>query len=72
MPPTPRPSEPRGLRVAVRYRPAETEALVGGDWYDAVVAAVRLVMLSVGDVAGTASRRPPAWWCCATRCAASP
>jgi len=41
-----------GLRVAVRYRPAETEQLVGGDWYDAVVLPSRLVLLCVGDVAG--------------------
>lgn len=37
MPPTPPAIEAPGLRVAVRYRPAETESLVGGDWYDTVV-----------------------------------
>lgn len=36
----------------MRYRPAETEHLVGGDWYDAVVLPSGLVLLCVGDVAG--------------------
>ncbi|MFG2666181.1 SpoIIE family protein phosphatase [Streptomyces sp. NPDC048387] len=44
--------EAPGLRVAVRYRPAETESLVGGDWYDALVLPSGLILLSVGDVAG--------------------
>lgn len=52
MPPTPPAVEAPGLRVAVRYRPAETESLVGGDWYDTVVLPSGLVMLSVGDIAG--------------------
>jgi serine phosphatase RsbU (regulator of sigma subunit)/PAS domain-containing protein len=52
MPPTQAPLQAPGLRVAVRYRPAETEQLVGGDWYDAVVLPSRLVLLCVGDVAG--------------------
>ncbi|MFD7137084.1 SpoIIE family protein phosphatase [Streptomyces sp. NPDC059894] len=52
MPPTRAPLEAPGLQVAVRYRPAEEEHLVGGDWYDAVVLPSRLVMLCVGDVAG--------------------
>ncbi|MFF3212649.1 SpoIIE family protein phosphatase [Streptomyces sp. NPDC002886] len=52
MPPTPPAIEAPGLRVAVRYRPAEIEALVGGDWYDTVVLPSGLIMLSVGDVAG--------------------
>ncbi|MEU6097235.1 SpoIIE family protein phosphatase [Streptomyces sp. NPDC047079] len=52
MPPTQAPLEADGLQVAVRYRPAETEQLVGGDWYDAVVLPSRLVLLCVGDVAG--------------------
>ncbi|KMO95340.1 SpoIIE family protein phosphatase [Streptomyces roseus] len=52
MPPTPPAIEAPGLRVAVRYRPAESESLVGGDWYDTVVLPSGLVMLSVGDVAG--------------------
>ena len=43
---------PPACSVAVRYRPAETEHLVGGDWYDAVVLPSGLVLLCVGDVAG--------------------
>ncbi|MFF6996412.1 SpoIIE family protein phosphatase [Streptomyces sp. NPDC008313] len=52
MPPTRAPLEAPRLEVAVRYRPAETEQLVGGDWYDAVVLPSGLVLLCVGDVAG--------------------
>ncbi|MFC9585757.1 SpoIIE family protein phosphatase [Streptomyces yangpuensis] len=52
MPVTPPAVEAPGIRVAVRYRPAETESLVGGDWYDTVVLPSGLIMLSVGDVAG--------------------
>lgn len=52
MPPARGPLEAPGLQIAVRYRPAESEALVGGDWYDAFVLPSRLVLLSVGDVAG--------------------
>ncbi|MFF4862622.1 SpoIIE family protein phosphatase [Streptomyces sp. NPDC002405] len=52
MPPTQAPLRVSGLEVAVRYRPAETEQLVGGDWYDAVVLPSGLVLLCVGDVAG--------------------
>ncbi|MEV5885888.1 SpoIIE family protein phosphatase [Streptomyces sp. NPDC052020] len=52
MPPTHAPLRLPELQVAVRYRPAETEQLVGGDWYDAVVLPSGLVLLSVGDVAG--------------------
>ncbi|MFJ7072140.1 SpoIIE family protein phosphatase [Streptomyces sp. NPDC098781] len=52
MPPAQAPLAAPGLRVAVRYRPAETQHLVGGDWYDAVVLPSRLVLLCVGDVAG--------------------
>jgi serine phosphatase RsbU (regulator of sigma subunit)/PAS domain-containing protein len=52
MPPTQAPLEVPGLDVAVRYRPAETQHLVGGDWYDAVVLPSGLVLLCVGDVAG--------------------
>ncbi|MEU6367967.1 SpoIIE family protein phosphatase [Streptomyces sp. NPDC046931] len=52
MPPAQAPLEADGLHVAVRYRPAETEQLVGGDWYDAFVLPSRLVLLCVGDVAG--------------------
>ncbi|GAA0613293.1 SpoIIE family protein phosphatase [Streptomyces crystallinus] len=52
MPPTHGPLQVRGLQVAVRYRPAESEALVGGDWYDAVVLPSEQVLLCVGDIAG--------------------
>ncbi|MBS2963402.1 SpoIIE family protein phosphatase [Actinocrinis puniceicyclus] len=52
MPPAPRPIDAAGLEIAVRYRPAETDHLVGGDWYDAVVLPTRQILLVVGDVAG--------------------
>ncbi|MEU6183523.1 SpoIIE family protein phosphatase [Streptomyces coeruleorubidus] len=52
MPPAQAPLQVPGLQVAVRYRPAETEQLVGGDWYDTVVLPSRQVLLCVGDVAG--------------------
>ncbi|WP_223284125.1 SpoIIE family protein phosphatase [Streptomyces sp. FBKL.4005] len=52
MPPTRAPLDAPGLQVAVRYRPAESEALVGGDWYDAVVLPNKRVLLCVGDIAG--------------------
>ncbi|MFE9174275.1 SpoIIE family protein phosphatase [Streptomyces kebangsaanensis] len=52
MPPAQAPLRVPGLEIAVRYRPAETEQLVGGDWYDAVVLPSGLVLLCVGDVAG--------------------
>ncbi|MFH8255500.1 SpoIIE family protein phosphatase [Streptomyces roseolus] len=52
MPPAKPPLDAPGLDVAVRYRPAETESLVGGDWYDAVVLPSKKVLLCVGDVAG--------------------
>ncbi|GAA2293831.1 SpoIIE family protein phosphatase [Streptomyces atrovirens] len=52
MPPTQAPLQVPDLDVAVRYRPAEAEQLVGGDWYDAVVLPSGLVLLCVGDVAG--------------------
>ncbi|GGS55821.1 SpoIIE family protein phosphatase [Streptomyces cinerochromogenes] len=52
MPPAQAPLTVPRLEVVVRYRPAETEHLVGGDWYDAVVLPSGLVLLCVGDVAG--------------------
>lgn len=52
MPPTSGPLPAPGLEIAVRYRPAESESLVGGDWYDAVLLPSGLVLLCVGDVAG--------------------
>ncbi|MDA0637334.1 SpoIIE family protein phosphatase [Nonomuraea sp. MCN248] len=52
MPPSQEPMEAFDLNIAVRYRPAEKEHLVGGDWYDAVVLPTKQILLSVGDVAG--------------------
>jgi PAS domain-containing protein len=52
MPPTAHPVNRAGLRVAVRYRPAEEDQRVGGDWYDAVVLPDGRVLLTVGDIAG--------------------
>ncbi|MFE0794137.1 SpoIIE family protein phosphatase [Streptomyces mutabilis] len=52
MPPAQTPLRVPDLQVAVRYRPAETEQLVGGDWYDAVRLPNGLVLLCVGDVSG--------------------
>ncbi|MEW9550387.1 PP2C family protein-serine/threonine phosphatase [Nonomuraea sp. NPDC050783] len=50
----PVPDEPidlPGLRVAIRYLPAEQASRVGGDWYHAAPAGDG-VLLAVGDVAG--------------------
>jgi PAS domain-containing protein len=52
MPAAHAPVKTAGLDVAVRYRPAEDEHLVGGDWYDAVALPSGEVLLCVGDVAG--------------------
>ncbi|UBU17430.1 SpoIIE family protein phosphatase [Nonomuraea gerenzanensis] len=52
MPPSHGTMESLGLHIAVRYRPAQKEDLVGGDWYDAVALPSQRVLLSVGDVAG--------------------
>jgi serine phosphatase RsbU (regulator of sigma subunit) len=41
-----------GLRVAVRYLPAERASRVGGDWYHATTTPDGGVLLAVGDVAG--------------------
>ncbi len=41
-----------GLRVAVRYLPAEQASRVGGDWYHATTLANGQVLLAIGDVAG--------------------
>ena len=40
-----------GTGLAARYRSAERDAPLGGDWYDAVVVDERLVVV-IGDVAG--------------------
>ncbi|WP_327064378.1 SpoIIE family protein phosphatase [Kitasatospora sp. NBC_01250] len=52
MPPSRGPLDLHDLRVAVRYRPAEKDHLVGGDWYDTVALPNGQVLLCVGDVAG--------------------
>ncbi|MFD5918438.1 SpoIIE family protein phosphatase [Kitasatospora sp. NPDC058201] len=52
MPPSRGPLELHDLRVGVRYRPAEKDHLVGGDWYDALDLPTGQVLLCVGDVAG--------------------
>ncbi|MET9804876.1 SpoIIE family protein phosphatase [Streptomyces sp. NPDC006368] len=52
MPPAQAPLDSPGLQIAVRYRPAESDSMVGGDWYDAVVLPSKQIMLCVGDVAG--------------------
>ncbi|MDH6115234.1 serine phosphatase RsbU (regulator of sigma subunit)/PAS domain-containing protein [Kitasatospora sp. MAP12-15] len=52
MPPSRGPIDIGGLDIAVRYRPAEKDHLVGGDWYDAVVLPSGQVLLCVGDIAG--------------------
>ncbi len=41
-----------GIRVAVRYLPAERASRVGGDWYHAAPLADGSVLLAIGDVAG--------------------
>jgi PAS domain S-box-containing protein len=46
------PPTPGTLDIAVRYRAATQEAQVGGDWYDAFVAADGATLLTVGDVSG--------------------
>ena len=52
MPPAEPSMDAFGLRIAVRYRPAEQEHLVGGDWYDAAVLPTKQVFVSVGDITG--------------------
>lgn len=52
MPPAKGPVDALGLHIAVRYRPAEEEHLVGGDWYDTVILPTKQILLSVGDIAG--------------------
>ncbi|MGY1702007.1 PP2C family protein-serine/threonine phosphatase [Geodermatophilus sp. SYSU D00766] len=46
------PPQPPGLEVAVRYRPAVSQDLVGGDWYDTVVLPDGATLLVIGDVTG--------------------
>ena len=49
--PEARPALP-GLRVAVRYHPAENTAQVGGDWYEATTLPDGRVLIAVGDASG--------------------
>lgn len=44
--------QPPGVSFDVAYRAAETESLVGGDWYDAFDLFDGRVAISIGDVAG--------------------
>ncbi len=46
------PPQPAGLDIAVRYRPASSHALVGGDWYDAFEQPDGATLLVIGDVVG--------------------
>jgi PAS domain-containing protein len=41
-----------GVEIDACYRPAGTEANVGGDWYDVVPLADGTLLIAVGDVAG--------------------
>ena len=41
-----------GLTMAARYLPAETDAHVGGDWYDVLVLEGGRVAIAIGDVSG--------------------
>jgi serine phosphatase RsbU (regulator of sigma subunit) len=42
-----------GFRFDAIYEAGKTEALVGGDWYDAFVLADGRIVISIGDVAGS-------------------
>ena len=48
----PRLPQPDGLSLAARYRPAQQDEQVGGDWYDAFVLRDGICALTVGDVVG--------------------
>ncbi|MGF7234142.1 MAG: SpoIIE family protein phosphatase [Frankia sp.] len=52
MPASASPVDMAGLEVAVRYRPADQDHHVGGDWYDAVALPSAEILVVVGDVAG--------------------
>ncbi|WP_153449492.1 PP2C family protein-serine/threonine phosphatase [Streptomyces smaragdinus] len=41
-----------GLRIAVRYRPAEDCARVGGDWFEAAPLPDGRILIAIGDVSG--------------------
>ena len=46
------PPDPDHLHVVVRYSPAEQQAQIGGDWYDAFLQPDGSTVLVIGDVAG--------------------
>ncbi len=50
--PTSLPSVP-GLSFSSYYTPGQSEALIGGDWYDALRLPDGRVVISIGDVAGS-------------------
>jgi HPt (histidine-containing phosphotransfer) domain-containing protein len=52
IPPTTQLPQTAGLEIAVRYQPAATQHLVGGDWYDAVTLPSGQLLLVIGDIAG--------------------
>jgi PAS domain S-box-containing protein len=49
--PAPLPSSP-GLIFSGYYEPGRTEALIGGDWYDALRLPDGRILISIGDVSG--------------------
>jgi PAS domain S-box-containing protein len=49
--PTSLPQSP-GLQLHAEYRPADDEATIGGDWYDAFLLPDGRVAMTIGDVAG--------------------
>jgi serine phosphatase RsbU (regulator of sigma subunit)/PAS domain-containing protein len=52
MPPDDEPVAVAGMDVAVRYRPAGQDHLVGGDWYDTLLLPSKDVLVVVGDIEG--------------------
>ena len=46
------PPPPPGLQIATRYRPANLEHEVGGDWYDTFTTADGSTVITIGDVMG--------------------
>jgi serine phosphatase RsbU (regulator of sigma subunit) len=52
MPPDAPVVEAVGVEVAVRYRPAEADHLVAGDWYDALLLPGKDLLVVVGDITG--------------------
>ena len=46
------PAPPPGLQIATRYRPANLENEVGGDWYDTFTTSDGSTIITIGDVMG--------------------